>query len=247
VGWPAAEQTGPQRRFAALLAELLEGLGRPVPEGARDPVMTWLGAVAQWNRKLDLTAARDDRELVDLMVADAALLAGELRQGASVVDVGSGAGAPGLPLGLLRPDLRLTLVEPRQKRAAFLRTVLGGLAAERAARMEPGVARPPALAAASGAEGVAPPRPALAAEVLQLRAEQLARHDFDAALSRATLTPAAWLERGAALAPAGEVWVLLAREPAPEREGWALERELSYRWPLTGAERRAGCYRPSQG
>jgi 16S rRNA (guanine527-N7)-methyltransferase len=218
-----------EERFSRLLAEALAGTARPRREAASEPLATWLGAVALWNRKLDLTAARDDRELVDLMVADAALLAGELPEGVSVVDVGTGAGAPGLALALLRPDLRVTLVEPKQKRAAFLRTVLGSLTA----RHDAGVH-------VAGA-------PQLAAEVLQVRVEQVERSDFGAALSRATLAPTAWLEQGARLAPHGEVWVLLAREPAPELAGWRLARDLSYRWPLTGAERRAGCFRPDVG
>jgi 16S rRNA (guanine527-N7)-methyltransferase len=66
---------------------------------------------------------------------------------------------------------------------------------------------------------------------------------FDVAVSRATLAPAEWLELGARLvAPHGSVWVLLAREAAPELEGWKVDHEESYRWPLTGAERRVVRY-----
>jgi 16S rRNA (guanine527-N7)-methyltransferase len=85
----------------------------------------WLDLVARWAERIDLTAARDDAELVDLMVADAAELARVVGRDAHVVDVGSGAGAPGLPLALLRPDLRVTLVEPAQKRASLLRIASG--------------------------------------------------------------------------------------------------------------------------
>lgn len=84
-------------------------------------VAVWVAAVKSWNARMDMTAARSDGELVDLMVADAAQLAKRLPQGASVVDVGTGAGAPGLPLAMLREDLQVTLVEPMQKRAALLR------------------------------------------------------------------------------------------------------------------------------
>ena len=85
--------------------------------------------------------------------------------------------------------------------------------------------------------------PAPTVTVVQARAEQLEQSDFDVAPSRATFAPGPWLERGAVLAPRGEVWVLLAREPAPSLAGWALVREVGYRWPLTGAERRAVCFR----
>jgi 16S rRNA (guanine527-N7)-methyltransferase len=89
-----------------------------------------LDLVVVWNDRIDLTGARDRAELVDLFLADALVLAAgntALPETASWVDVGSGAGAPGLVLQLLRPELELTLVEPRAKRIAFLRTAIGTL------------------------------------------------------------------------------------------------------------------------
>jgi 16S rRNA (guanine527-N7)-methyltransferase len=94
---------------------------------APSSIETWLDLLRQWNARIDLTAARSDDELRDLMVADATMLSERVPQGASVVDVGTGAGAPGLALALLRPDLRVTLVEPLAKRVSFLRTVIGTL------------------------------------------------------------------------------------------------------------------------
>jgi 16S rRNA (guanine527-N7)-methyltransferase len=178
-----------------------------------EAVSAWVTDVAAWNRKLDLTAARNDDELVDLMLADAALLAEHLGRDLRVVDVGSGAGAPGMPLALLRPDLQLTLVEPMQKRAALLRMTLGK---QRLSNVR----------------------------IEQLRGDEVSG-SFDVAISRATLPPPQWLELGVRLAPEGEVWVLLAREPSPERDGWQPVEEHRYRWPLTEAERRAARYRPS--
>lgn len=87
----------------------------------------WLDELVRWNRTHDLTAARSGGELVDLMLADAMVLSRVTAKGAAVVDVGSGAGAPGLPLALLRPDLAMTLVEPLQKRVAFMRLVLASV------------------------------------------------------------------------------------------------------------------------
>jgi 16S rRNA (guanine527-N7)-methyltransferase len=56
-------------------------------------------------------------------VAGAALIP----RGATVIDVGSGAGLPGVPLALLRPDLVITLLEPLERRSAFLEAVVGEL------------------------------------------------------------------------------------------------------------------------
>jgi 16S rRNA (guanine527-N7)-methyltransferase len=102
------------------------GLALSVPEGAREQLITWLDLVVAWSERVDLTAARDADTLVDLLLADAALLATTQRSG-SVLDVGSGVGAPAIPLAILCPALKLTLVEPRERRAAFLRTSCGTL------------------------------------------------------------------------------------------------------------------------
>jgi 16S rRNA (guanine527-N7)-methyltransferase len=102
------------------------GLSLELPEGALQQFVTWLDLVVAWSDRVDLTAARDADTLVDLLLADAAVLASTQLTG-SAIDVGSGVGAPAIPLAILRPSLPLTLVEPRERRAAFLRTSCGTL------------------------------------------------------------------------------------------------------------------------
>ena len=99
----------------------------PAPPLQGAAITRWLELLCEWNGRIDLTAARSGGELVDLMLADAAALEPRLPAGARVVDVGTGAGAPGLALALLRPDLSVTLCEPLAKRASFLRTVIGSV------------------------------------------------------------------------------------------------------------------------
>jgi 16S rRNA (guanine527-N7)-methyltransferase len=190
----------------------------PAPAAAAEPLGRWLALLREWNARIDLTAARSDDELADLMLADAQLLASleadgapVIAIGARVVDIGSGAGAPGLALALMRPDLHLTLVEPLAKRAAFLRTVLGSL----------------------GRTDVT---------LVRGRGEDSAKKGraFDVAISRATLPPAAWVPLGLALAPTS--WVLLAREEPPSVAGAAADVDVSYVWPRTNAARRAVRY-----
>jgi 16S rRNA (guanine527-N7)-methyltransferase len=201
--------------IAARIARASAALGAGVDDAVQRALGAWIDLVAAWNARVDLTAARNQDELVDLMLADALLLAPRLPAGARVVDVGTGAGAPGLPIAILRPDLRVTLVEPLQKRVAFLRTAVGSI-------LPPG-ARP---------------------TIERARGEDVLRRGerFDVALSRATLAPEKWLALGAQLAPEGDVWVLLAREPAPEQAGRTVAADERYRWPLTGVDRRAVRY-----
>ena len=206
--------------FRPLISAVLRDLGATAEERAVTSIVTWLDLLATWNQKIDLTAARSPQELVDLMLADAVVVARHESPRAAVVDVGSGAGAPGLALGLLRPDLALSLVEPLAKRVSFLRTVLGHFGARRG---EAGTLR-----------------------VVRGKGEDLvARGEvFDSAVARATLPPAPWLQLGGQMVrPEGAVWVLLARESAPEVKGWRIETEERYTWPLTRVERRALRYR----
>jgi 16S rRNA (guanine527-N7)-methyltransferase len=192
-------------------------LGATLSTAVQASVETWLARLQDWNARMDLTAARGPDELVDLMLADALVLASHLPQDARIIDVGTGAGAPGLALALLRPDLRVTLVEPLGKRASFLRTVIG----------------------TAGRADIL---------VERVRGEALAgRRAWDVAVSRATLSPAAWVDLASTLVPAGgHVWVLLARDRPPSHPRLTLERDETYAWPLTGAERRAARYRVSE-
>jgi 16S rRNA (guanine527-N7)-methyltransferase len=200
-------------KLGPLVDRAAAALGMTLGEPARTHVGGWLARLEEWNARIDLTAARSPEELVDLMLADALVLASRLARDARVVDVGTGAGAPGLAVALFRPDLRVTLVEPLGKRAAFLRTVVGE----------------------TGRADVAIQR--VRGEALA------GRRAWDVAMSRATVAPQAWLDLGATLVPTGgSIWVLLAREEAPVNPLAVPEETLEYTWPLTGSARRAVRY-----
>lgn len=101
-------------------------LGVALSQGQLDQFDRYLSELQKWNRRINLTAAKTLDELITRHILDS--LAGltvlnELPSGACIADLGSGAGFPGLPLKIARPDFRMTLIEPRQKRAAFLTTV----------------------------------------------------------------------------------------------------------------------------
>jgi len=91
-----------------------------VPSERVDALEAYLDLLERWNRRVDLTAAREASGRVDVLVRDP-LAARDLVEDPSLLDVGSGNGSPGLVLSLLRPELQVTLLEPRLKRWAFLR------------------------------------------------------------------------------------------------------------------------------
>jgi len=80
----------------------------------------YLELLDHWSERVNLTGARTPAERVALLVQDV-LPAANLLQGTTLLDIGSGNGSPGLVLALLRPQLSVTLLEPRLKRWAFLR------------------------------------------------------------------------------------------------------------------------------
>ena len=76
----------------------------------------------RWNRVLNLTAIRDEAEIVERHYAESLFLGAGLPEGRlHIADVGSGAGFPGLPIAVLRPECTVTLIESHHRKAAFLR------------------------------------------------------------------------------------------------------------------------------
>ncbi len=83
----------------------------------------------QWNRRMNLIRFESERELIQLHYRESLLLGQVLPPGPlGVVDVGSGAGFPGIPVAILRADLSLTLVDSHQRKTVFLREATRGLA-----------------------------------------------------------------------------------------------------------------------
>ncbi len=80
------------------------------------------GLLERWNRRMNLTSVEPGRELVVRHYCESLFFAAQLENhGSSVVDVGSGAGFPGVPIAILKPDSRVSLVESNQRKAVFLR------------------------------------------------------------------------------------------------------------------------------
>jgi 16S rRNA (guanine527-N7)-methyltransferase len=95
----------------------------------------YLAELDVWRRRTNLTGPFDSRQLA-AHALESVLGSQLISHGIRVIDIGSGAGFPGLPLAIARPDIRVTLLEPRKKRAAFLRHVLQTLPVRNAEVLE---------------------------------------------------------------------------------------------------------------
>jgi 16S rRNA (guanine527-N7)-methyltransferase len=114
----------------SLLTEGLAQLGLPVDTAPR--LADFAAAVLETNRVMNLTAITDPADFAALHLLDsAALLTMEDFRGKRVVDVGTGAGFPGVPLRILEPDFDLTLLDSLGKRIEFLRWTCDQLGLER--------------------------------------------------------------------------------------------------------------------
>jgi 16S rRNA (guanine527-N7)-methyltransferase len=87
----------------------------------RSALAKYATEICRWNRRVNLTGAKAATAFVDGPLFDALTLLPVLADDGPLVDVGSGGGLPGVPAALYRPDLRVVLVEPRVRRASFLR------------------------------------------------------------------------------------------------------------------------------
>ena len=103
-----------------------------------------------------LMGPRERPRLWDRHVLNSAAAASHLADGESVVDIGSGAGLPGIPLALARPDLQMTLVEPLLRRVTFLEEIIGSLGID--VRVIRGRAEEKVVIAEAGESDVVTPR-----------------------------------------------------------------------------------------
>ncbi|GMV69664.1 MAG: hypothetical protein AMXMBFR76_21030 [Pseudomonadota bacterium] len=103
----------------ALLAAGLEAMGLHIASADQQRLLAFLSLLAEWNAAYNLTAVREPADMVPRHLLDSLTVLPHLR-GARIIDVGSGAGLPGIPLAIADPGRRYILVESNGKKVRFL-------------------------------------------------------------------------------------------------------------------------------
>lgn len=174
----------------------------------------------KWNKSINLTAITDPDEIVEKHVLDSLAVVPVLPSG-SLLDAGTGAGFPGIPLAIAKPGLEVVLVDSVQKKVAFLKNALAEL-------------RLPNVRAVAARLGGDP------------AGEDLPR--VHAAVCRAFSAPEQWLALAENyVLPAG-VAICMAgpSDEFPEEQGsFKLQETLQYSLPFSGSKRRLAIYKHS--
>ena len=117
----------------SLLKQYSEKIGIQLDDEQIKQFMIYLEQLRIWNQSVNLTNIIENKEIIVKHFVDslAGLMAEKIGPGARMLDVGTGAGFPGIPLRIARKDLDVTLVEPAKNKASFLHSIVGLLRLER--------------------------------------------------------------------------------------------------------------------
>ncbi len=109
----------PTYQFTAHLGEALRAMGVNLDARQEIRLLDYLALIGKWNRTYNLTAIHEPERMLTHHLLDSLSILAQVGPG-PLLDVGSGAGLPGIPLAIARPDLKVTLLDASQKRCGFM-------------------------------------------------------------------------------------------------------------------------------
>lgn len=115
--------------FYDLMAKAAEDVGLELTTEQYDQFITYMRLLQEWNEKINLTAILEDEEIIKKHFIDSikAFKRDEFKQNVNVIDVGTGAGFPGIPIAIMTPNINVTLLDSLNKRIKFLDIVINKL------------------------------------------------------------------------------------------------------------------------
>jgi 16S rRNA (guanine527-N7)-methyltransferase len=103
-----------------ILAQGIAQAGLPIDAQTQQQLLAYLALMQKWNKVHNLTAVRDADEMVTLHLLDSLVILPFI-DGNTLLDVGSGAGLPGIPLAICNPNLKVTVIDSNNKKVSFMR------------------------------------------------------------------------------------------------------------------------------
>ncbi len=115
-----------KQRYISMLQEGAEGLGIPLDEKAVENFLCYLGELKRWGAKMNLTGPAGEEQIISRHFLDSLTLLPTLQalKCKKILDIGSGAGFPGIPLKIADPALEIVLMDSREKRVFFLKHII---------------------------------------------------------------------------------------------------------------------------
>lgn len=118
---------GTEKKDLDLLIEGLQRMALKLSDQMIDQLMTYLNLVEKWNRVYNLTAIRERDEMIKLHFLDSLSILNHVHL-KNILDVGSGAGFPGIVLAITKPELKVTVMDSVNKKTTFMQQVKSELA-----------------------------------------------------------------------------------------------------------------------
>ncbi len=113
-----------KQEFIEKLSNGMEALNIKLTQLQAEQFYTYMQLLLEWNQKINLTAITEPNEIIQKHFVDSATIVKHLENTRTIIDVGTGAGFPGIPIKIIKPEIEITLLDSLNKRIKFLEEVI---------------------------------------------------------------------------------------------------------------------------